>query len=444
MKSTKQVTKAGRRLWSCLAFLWVLAVGVSTAMGQARPMPKSSVVTGGGSRPRKVSPELTTFSQVKSLANQRMEVIVQFRQAPTSVHFQRMGKLGGVHTRTLKLVKSGVFNLPLSAIKALENDPDVLYVSPNRSVKLTASDEYEATVGADAAQSYGWDGTGVGVAVIDSGIADHPDLHDPVTGASRVVYSESFVAGLDATDQYGHGTHVAGIIAGNGQSSGGNGKNKANSATAIFGVAPNVKLINLRVLDANGSGTDAQVIAAIQQAIALKNTYNIKVINLSLGRNVFESYTQDPLCQAVEAAWQAGIMVVVAAGNSGRDNSMNTNGYGTIGAPGNDPFVLTVGATRTMQSASRNDDRVASFSSKGPTLIDHLVKPDLVAPGNNIASLLASNSTLDNGHPDHEVNPKAYGLNSYAKKLYFILSGTSMATPVTSGAAALLLQQNPS
>ena len=155
---------------------------------------------------------------------------------------------------------------------------------------------------------------------------------------------------------------VAGIIAGNGQSSGGNGENNGNSATAIFGVAPNVSLINLRVLDANGSGTDAQVIAAIQQAIALKNTYNIKVINLSLGRNVFESYTQDPLCQAVEAAWQSGILVVVAAGNSGRDNSMNTNGYGTIGAPGNDPFVLTVGATRTMQSASKSDALAAASS----------------------------------------------------------------------------------
>ena len=205
-------------------------------------------------------------------------------------------------------------------------------------------------------------------------------------------------------------------------------------------MAPGANLVNLRVLDANGSGTDAQVIAAIQRAIALKNTYNIRVINLSLGRNVFKSYTQDPLCQAVEAAWQAGLVVVVAAGNNGRNNSLHTNGYGMIGAPGNDPYVLTVGATRTMQTASKNDDRIASFSSKGPSLIDHIVRPDLVAPGNNIASLLSPGSTLDSKHPSGEVSPVSYGGNG--KKQYFVLSGTSMATPVVSGAAALLLQQN--
>jgi serine protease AprX len=210
-----------------------------------------------------------------------------------------MANLGGLRRRSLDLVRGGVFNLPVSAIQALANDPGVLYVSPDRPVQMTGADEYEATVGGDAAQSYGWDGTGVSVAVIDSGISDHPDLHDPTTGASHVVYSESFVPGLDASDQYGHGTHVAGIVAGNGQSSGGNGKNgNGNSATAIFGVAPGANLVNLRVLDANGSGTDAQVIAALERAIALKSTYNIRVINLSLGRNVFESYTQDPLCQA--------------------------------------------------------------------------------------------------------------------------------------------------
>jgi serine protease AprX len=214
-------------------------------------------------------------------------------------------------------------------------------------------------VGGDAAQSYGWDGTGVSVAVIDSGISDHPDLHDPVTGVSHVVYSESFVPGLDASDQYGHGTHVAEIVAGNGQSSGGNGKNgKGSSPTAIFGVAPGANLVNLRVLDANGSGTDAQVIAAIQRAIALKNTYNIRVINLSLGRNVFESYTQDPLWQAVEVAWQAGLVVVVAAGNNGRNNSLHTNGYRMIGAPGNDPLAPCRRPARTTTGSQASGPRV--------------------------------------------------------------------------------------
>src|SRR5579885_3063506 len=114
-----------------------------------------------------------------------------------------------------------------------------------------------------------------------------------------------------------------------------------------------------------------------------------------MGRPVFESYTQDPLCQAAEQAWKAGIVVVVAAGNSGRDNSRGTNGYATIQAPGNDPYVIAVGAMKTLGTASRNDDLIASYSSKGPTLIDHIVKPDLVAPGNHINSALANqNVTL--------------------------------------------------
>ena len=153
------------------------------------------------------------------------------------------------------------------------------------------------------------------------------------------------------------------------------------------------------------AGTDSQVIAAIQRAIQLKTQYNIRVINLSLGRAVFESYTVDPLDQAVEQAWAAGIVVVVAAGNNGRDNSMGTNGFATIGSPANDPAVITVGATRTFNTPTRNDDAIASYSSKGPTLVDHIVKPDIVAPGNRIGSLLVKNSTLDLIDPTLEIAP---------------------------------------
>src|SRR5207302_1358072 len=125
------------------------------------------------------------------------------------------------------------------------------------------------------------------------------------------------------------------------------------------GVAPNVNLVNLKVLDVNGGGAEADVISAIQTAISLKNTYNIRVLNLSLGRPVFESYTLDPLCQAVEAAWKAGIVVVAAAGNYGRDDSLGTRGYGTIASPGNDPYVITVGATNTKRTPYTSDDSVA-------------------------------------------------------------------------------------
>src|SRR5262249_31167197 len=149
--------------------------------------------------------------------------------------------------------------------------------------------------------------------------------------------------------------HVAGIIAGSGRMS------MCPSCTrTLKGIAPGATLLDLRVLDQNGSGKDSSVIAAIQQAISLKNRYNVRVINLSLGRPVSESYKQDPLCQAVEAAWKAGIVVVVAAGNSGRDNSQGTDGYATITAPGNDPYVITVGAMKAMDTGARNDDLIAS------------------------------------------------------------------------------------
>src|SRR5579872_2374117 len=371
--------------------------------------------------------------------NSMIDVIVQFRVTPRAEHYSRMSARGATVKNRLHSIKAASFRLPVSALAKLEKDPDVLYVSPDRKVTLKSNYEsFAPAVEADlAAQQYGLDGTGIGVAVIDSGIADHKDFRN--ASGTRIVHSETFVPGTtSAVDAYGHGTHVIGIIGGNGSASGAG----TGYATPIVGMAPNVNLINLRVLDQNGAGTDSQVIAAIQRAIQLKTQYNIRVINLSLGRPVFESYTLDPLCQAVEQAWQAGIVVVVAAGNSGRDNSMHTRGFATIGAPGNDPAVITVGATRTMGTATRADDGIASYSSKGPTLIDHVVKPDIVAPGNRVGSLLVKNSTLDVADPALEITPSGTCTPACTTE-YFRLSGTSMATPVVSGAVALMLQKDP-
>ncbi|HUV97547.1 MAG TPA: S8 family serine peptidase, partial [Acidobacteriaceae bacterium] len=325
--------------------------------------------------PRKMSRDLENRK-----SSDQVNVIVQFKHEPAAGHMRKSIRGRGRLLNELRLVRSGRYTVSASALADIAADPDVAYISPDRPVHATGTttitpvlDYHTDTINAPAAWNQGLDGSGIGVAVIDSGIASVNDLT-----AANVVYSEDFTGDTTngANDMYGHGTHVAGIIAGNGASSTG-----SNYFYTFNGIAHNAKLIDLRVLDANGSGSDSEVIAAIQRAIQLKDTYNIRVINLSVGRGVFESYTQDPLCQAVEQAWQAGIVVVVSAGNMGRDNDAGTNGYGTITAPGNDPYVITVGAMNTMGTADRTDDVPASYSSKGPSLWDQVIKPDLVAPG---------------------------------------------------------------
>jgi serine protease AprX len=383
----------------------------------------------------KIAPDL---SVTLSTTSSPIAVIVQYNTSPTKNEIRLLASSPG--TKQFVHVNAISATLTPAVVQTVAQDSNVAYISPNRPTQGSL-DITTATVNATAAWSLGYNGTGVGVAVIDSGIyAQHDDLQTANGAGSRVVYSQSFVTGLNASDQYGHGTHVAGIVGSNGADSTGPGFTRT-----LQGVAPNVNLINLRVLDANGAGTDASVIAAIDQAITLKSTYNIRVINLSLGRPVWESYTLDPLCQAAEAAWKAGIIVVAAAGNYGRDNSMHEHGYGTIVAPGNDPYVITVGAMNDMGTPSRTDDVIASYSSKGPTAIDHVVKPDLVAPGNGVVSLLSPNSTLATNYPAFLVRNSYYQTGGTGtSSSYLRLSGTSMATPVVSGAAALLLQQNPS
>ena len=336
----------------------------------------------------KFAPDLAPLvaqAQQGAAANQTVRVIVQYKQVPQSAQVGRMQRLGAHLNQRLAVVKGIALTIPVSALPFLEADPEILSVTIDHPMK-ELDDITDVATGMPSAWNAGFDGAGVGVAVIDSGINDsHPDLLDSTESHSRVVYHQDFTGTATTNssgaqyDLYGHGTHVAGIIGGNGYLSGGN----------YTGVAPNVRLVDLRALDANGSGTDSTVIAAIQQAIALKSTYNIRVINLSLGRGIFVSYTQDPLCQAVESAWKAGIVVVVAAGNYGRVSVNNSNGFGTITAPGNDPFVLTVGAMKSNGSSSPAAETKASFSSKGPTTYDHVVKPDIMAPGNDIVSLSA-------------------------------------------------------
>jgi serine protease AprX len=332
----------------------------------------------------------------------------------------------GTLGRRLTLVGGQVADVPDNALEELASLPGVREISLDRRIEGT--DEWtNAAIGADWVQhTLGYDGTGVGVAIIDSGVTSwHDDL-----GASRVARFVDFVNFLPtAYDDYGHGTHVAGIIAGSGYDSGGLRR----------GIAPGATLLVEKVLDAKGQGYISNVIAAIDYAVVNKAALHLRVINVSLAAGVYESYTTDPLTLAARRAVEAGLVVVSAAGNLGRGADGRAQ-YGGIGAPGNAPWVLTVGSSSHEGTADRSDDVMARFSSRGPTAIDFRAKPDLVAPGVGIESLADPSSTLFVTKPAMRI----WGTVPTATEPYLSLSGTSMSAPVVSATIALMLQANPS
>jgi serine protease AprX len=336
----------------------------------------------------------------------------------------------------LRIINGEVLDLPNQVLRQLEAHPDVFRIHYDRP---TAGHNFRTSVttGARAVQlGLGLTGVGVGVAVIDSGIsAWHNDLTSRTPtmypyGDQRVTAFVDFVNGRTTPyDDEGHGTHVAGIIAGNGRDSHGR----------HAGTAPDATLVALKVLDAYGRGTISRAIAALDWVLANRQRYNIRVVNLSVGAAVRESYWSDPLTLAAKRVVDAGVVVVTASGNLGR-NSAGEVLYGGVTAPGNAPWVITVGASSTNGSGRRADDTVASFSSRGPTYLDWSAKPDLVAPGHGSISLSNPNSMFFVTKDEQLVN----GTVTNSDRAYLALSGTSMAAPVVAGAAVLMLQANPS
>ncbi len=333
--------------------------------------------------------------------------------------------LHGTPGRRLHLLRAQVAEVPDGSLDALASRPGVQAVHLDRRVHGTM-ERTGATVGASwVRQNLGFDGAGVGVAVIDSGVTVwHDDL-----GTDRVVHFADFVNYQPTPyDDYGHGTHVAGIIAGTGFDSNG----------ARRGIAPGASLVVLKVLDGTGNGYISNVIAALDYATENRAAYNIRVINLSVAAGVYESYTTDPLTLAARRAVEAGVVVVTAAGNLGTARAGVTQ-YGGITAPGNAPWVLTVGASSHMGTVDRTDDTVAGFSSRGPTYIDYSAKPDIVAPGVGIESLADAGSLIFATYP----RARLWGTVETVTEPYLSLSGTSMAAPVVAGTVALMLQANP-
>jgi serine protease AprX len=367
----------------------------------------------------------------------RSRVIVEFNGAPD---VRAITSARGVTTRPLRGVRH-VAEIGNTDLALLAADPRVARVMTDRPAFATlertgAAIGLEALPQSSSGTAAGTGGAGVGIAVIDSGInAEHDDLWRSPLGP-RVVRFKDFTTSTSpnvwtnapATDGFGHGTHVAGILSGNGYYSSGR----------RAGIAPGAHLVALKVLDDQGLGFISNVIDAIDYAVANQAALGIRVINLSVGAGVYESYTTDPLAQAAKRAVDAGIVVVASAGNLGQNAAHETQ-FGGVTSPGNAPWVLTVGASSHQGTFARGDDSIAAFSSRGPTWIDFSAKPDLVAPGVGIESLADPHGTLYGelqGYLLDGTRPASY-------KPYLSLTGTSMAAPAVAATVALMLEANP-
>jgi serine protease AprX len=347
-------------------------------------------------------------------------------------------KLNARKARKFHVINADLVEVQNSALTKLADVPCVKSMHWDRP---TGGQLNRAAIveGARAVQMfYGYDGAGVGVAVIDSGIATwHDDLtylgsnpNVKVVGGQRVSKFVDFVNGrLTPYDDNGHGTHVSGIIAGNGY----------DTLGARAGIAPAANIVSLKVLDGSGRGFISNVIAALEWTIVNRAAHNIRVVNVSVGAAVTESYNTDPMTLAAKRVVDAGVVVVTAAGNLGRDRVTGKTVYGAITAPANAPWVLTVGAYSHEGTLPRHDDKVAVYSSRGPTAIDYAAKPDIVATGSAIVSLAAPGSLMYSTKSAYLLK----GLLPTTYKPYLSLSGTSMASPVVAGAVALMLQANP-
>lgn len=372
-----------------------------------------------------------------------VSVIVQGQPDQPAAAARAVEAVGGSVTYDLSIVHGVAAAVPAVAVTRLRTAPGVRAVTPDAPVHVQASTASTSTtsanlsnlnsvfareVQADLLWAEGIKGAGVTVALIDTGVTVVPDLAgrvvtdvpDPVDEgdvdacANFSGHVDPVTGDDDCTDQYGHGTFLAGLIAGNGASSNG----------LYNGVAPEARIVSVKIAGPDGSSDVSKLLAALQYVVTFRDELGIDVLNLSLGTNSTQSYAVDPLNYAVEQVWQEGVAVVVAAGNLGPE-------AGSISKPGDDPFVITVGAVDDRETPATSDDRVPNFSARGPTAADGLPKPDVTAPGSRLVSLRAPGSRVE--------TTVGGGLPGTA---YRRGSGTSMSAAVVSGTVALLLDKH--
>ncbi|MFZ7134148.1 MAG: S8 family peptidase [Eubacteriales bacterium] len=312
----------------------------------------------------------------------------------------------------LDLIGAVAVEMPASSIKRLSTIPEIKFIADDSQVQ-TQMDIVRGTISNEISEDMGLDGKGIGVAVLDTGIYPHEDL---TAHGNRIVAFVDFVnKHKDPYDDNGHGTHVAGIIGGDGTSSKGK----------YCGVAPNVNIIGVKVMNKDGGGSTSDIVAGMQWVMDNKEKYNIKILSLSLGCDPDLRETEDPLVRGANALWKKGIVVVTAAGNSGPEKN-------TINSPGISDKLITVGCSDSKGTADTKDDTVAEFSSRGPTVYNKN-KPDIIAPGVKVTSLKSITSYVPSNKNKTRIKAASYAIES----------GTSMSTPVVSGAIALLLQKDP-